>query len=52
MGSLHKGHESLIKNQKKKQKTLVSIFVNPKQFNDKKDFARYPRKSKKDLANT
>ena len=38
MGGLHKGHISLINQSKKsKLKTLVSIFVNPKQFN-KSDF--------------
>ena len=38
MGGLHKGHVSLIKNLKKfKKKTLVSIFVNPKQFNKMSD---------------
>ena len=51
MGSLHKGHISLIqKSKKSSKKTLVSIFVNPKQFNDKKDFKRYPRNNKKDLS--
>ena len=50
MGGLHKGHISLIKKSKKtKLKTLVSIFVNPKQFNEKKDFKSYPRNQKKDL---
>tara|TARA_B100001093_G_scaffold429838_1_gene425257 strand:+ start:529 stop:1344 length:816 start_codon:yes stop_codon:yes gene_type:complete len=50
MGGLHKAHASLIKKSKKKGgKTLVSIFVNPKQFNDIKDFNNYPRNSKKDL---
>ncbi len=50
MGGLHKGHISLIKKSKKySKKSLVSIFVNPKQFNDKKDFLRYPRNLKKDL---
>tara|TARA_Y100001970_G_scaffold93898_1_gene118368 strand:+ start:322 stop:1119 length:798 start_codon:yes stop_codon:yes gene_type:complete len=50
MGGLHKGHISLIKKSKKySKKNLVSIFVNPKQFNDKKDFLRYPRNLKKDL---
>ena len=50
MGGLHKGHISLIKKAKKtKLKTLVSIFVNPKQFNEKKDFKSYPRNQKKDL---
>ncbi len=42
MGSLHKGHISLIKQSKKKcNKTIVSIFVNPKQFNNKNDFNVY-----------
>ena len=50
MGGLHKGHISLIKKSKKFQfKTLVSIFVNPKQFNKKSDFRSYPRSAKKDL---
>ncbi len=50
MGGLHKGHISLIKQSKKsKLKTLVSIFVNPKQFNRKNDFRSYPRNMKKDL---
>ena len=50
MGGLHKGHISLIKkSQNFKGKTLVSIFVNPKQFNEKKDFNKYPRDLKKDL---
>ena len=50
MGGLHKGHISLIKQSKKsKFKTLVSIFVNPKQFNKKSDYRSYPRNTKKDL---
>jgi pantoate--beta-alanine ligase len=50
MGSLHKGHESLIKISKKKcTKTLVTIFVNPAQFNNKKDYKTYPRNLNKDL---
>ena len=50
MGGLHKGHVSLIKESKKKKgKILVSIFVNPKQFDDKKDFNSYPRNLKNDL---
>ena len=50
MGGLHKGHISLIKQSKKfKLKTLVSIFVNPKQFNKKSDFRSYPRNLKKDI---
>ena len=51
MGSLHKGHISLVKKSKKQcSKTIVSIYVNPKQFNSKKDFKSYPRNSKKDLS--
>jgi pantoate--beta-alanine ligase len=50
MGGLHRGHISLIKeSQKKCKKTIVSIYVNPKQFNDKNDFLKYPRNIKKDL---
>jgi len=51
MGSFHKGHISLIKRSKKVcNKTIVSIFVNPKQFNSRKDFKKYPRNIKKDLS--
>ena len=51
MGSLHKGHLSLIERSKKEcKKTIVSIFVNPTQFNNKKDFNRYPRNNTKDLS--
>ena len=50
MGGLHKGHISLIKRSKKsKLKTLVSIFVNPKQFGKKSDFRSYPRNIKRDI---
>ena len=50
MGGLHKGHISLIKQSKKfKLKTMVTIFVNPKQFNKKSDFRSYPRNIKKDI---
>ena len=50
MGGLHKGHVSLIKQSKKsKLKTLVSIFVNPKQFNKKSDLRSYPRNTNKDI---
>ncbi len=51
MGSLHEGHISLIRKSKiKAKKTIVSIFINPKQFNNKKDFERYPKNHKKDLS--
>ena len=51
MGAIHEGHLSLInKSNKFSKKTLVSIFINPKQFNNKKDFKLYPSNIKKDLA--
>ena len=44
MGALHDGHISLINDAKKLNLPIVvSIFVNPKQFNDKNDFKNYPR---------
>ena len=50
MGSLHDGHISLIqKSKKKSKKTLVSIFINPNQFNNKKDYKTYPRNITNDL---
>ena len=50
MGALHQGHVSLIKkSQKKCKKTLVSIFVNPAQFNNKKDYKKYPKNIQNDL---
>ena len=50
MGSLHKGHASIINLSKKKcKKTLVSIFVNPTQFNNTNDFKTYPRDLDKDI---
>ena len=50
MGSLHGGHEALIKeSQKRCKKTIVTIFVNPIQFNNKDDYKNYPRNLNKDL---
>ena len=50
MGSLHMGHISLIKSSNKVcKKTLVSIFVNPSQFNKKADLKNYPKNLKRDI---
>jgi len=50
MGGIHEGHISLIKKSiKSSKKTVVSIFVNPKQFNDIEDFKSYPSNIKNDL---
>jgi len=50
MGSIHKGHEYLIKQSKKQcKKTLVSIFINPTQFDNSKDLINYPKNINKDL---
>ena len=50
MGSLHKGHEFLIKKSiKQNNVTFVSIFLNPKQFNNKNDLKKYPKKLNEDI---
>ena len=44
MGALHDGHASLVKRSvKDNDVTVVSVFVNPTQFNDKNDLKNYPR---------
>jgi pantoate--beta-alanine ligase len=50
MGALHDGHASLVKRGRaKSDKVLVSIFVNPTQFNNARDLANYPRTEEHDL---
>mgnify|MGYP001159926279 FL=1 len=49
MGALHKGHLSLVERSLVENDfTIVSIFINPTQFNDKEDLANYPKNLTKD----
>jgi pantoate--beta-alanine ligase len=51
MGALHEGHLSLIQlGQTKAQRTVASVFVNPKQFAPHEDFDSYPRGEARDAA--
>lgn len=51
MGALHEGHASLVKRSvKENDVTVVSVFLNPTQFNDRGDLDRYPRTLDADCA--
>jgi pantoate--beta-alanine ligase len=51
MGALHRGHASLVERcRRENEVAVVSIFVNPAQFNDPRDLERYPRNLNDDLA--
>ena len=50
MGALHRGHLALVREgQKRADRVVVSIFVNPTQFAPTEDFGSYPRTMKKDI---
>jgi pantoate--beta-alanine ligase len=50
MGALHKGHQALIKRARELDKdVVVSIFVNPLQFSESNDLAKYPRTPETDI---
>lgn len=50
MGALHTGHKALVEiSVKENDVTVVTVFVNPAQFNDPEDFERYPRDSRADI---
>ena len=49
MGALHSGHVALLKEARKSEVVIATLFVNPLQFNDSSDYELYPRTLDEDI---